>query len=78
MEFIDLIQIMGMDEPIIVRHKSDNYHTTPNKFMQEHPDLCHKRVVFQSVRESTMFNLHCIMIRLSGIDDKEEKENADC
>ena len=28
---------MDLDELIIIRNISDNYNTTPNKFMKEHP-----------------------------------------
>lgn len=75
MKLIDLFQIMNMDELIIIRYLSDNYHTTPNMFMKEHPDLCDIPVLFQSVRYSDKHGTHCIMIRLSR---NKEKEKSKC
>lgn len=74
MKFIELTKIMDMDEHIIVRYKSANYHTTPNEFMKEHAVLCQKNIVFQSVRHSAKFGHDCIMIRLSGIEEEEKNK----
>lgn len=74
MKFIELVQIMDMDEHIIVRYKSANYHTTPNEFMKDHAVLCQKNIVFQSVRNSSKFGHDCIMIRLSGIEEEEKNK----
>lgn len=78
MKLIDLFQIMGLDEPIIIRHVSKNYHTTPDKFMKEQPELCDTPVLFQSMRYSDKHEINCIMIRLSGLNNKEGKRNDDC
>lgn len=74
MKLIDIMQIMNIDELIIIRYKSENYHTTPNKFMNEHPDLCDKNILFQSVRYSDTHGTNCIMIRLSGLDTEGENK----
>ena len=78
MKLIDLFQIMDLDELIIIRNISDNYHTSPNKFMKEHPDLCNKTILFQSVRYSNIHCTSCIMIRLSGLNTEGENKHVDC